>query len=128
MRKFSVVIQQVLVIFAVLVLPSILLFMSYANSIADSSTRERENAVQSSLQYVNQTFGLLADTAHSEAVRISASEDYITAVTDFQYYDQVIQNIDLKTVSSPLLIVWQPSNLLTKGCATFIYIPWTQTM
>ena len=59
MRKFSVVIQQVLVIFAVLVLPSILLFMSYANSIADSSTRERENAVQSSLQYVNQTFGLL---------------------------------------------------------------------
>lgn len=53
MRKFSVVIQQVLVIFAVLVLPSILLFMSYANSIADSSTRERENAVQSSLQYVN---------------------------------------------------------------------------
>ncbi len=96
MRKFSVVIQQVLVIFAVLVLPSILLFMSYANSIADSSTRERENAVQSSLQYVNQTFGLLADTAHSEAVRISASEDYITAVTDFQYYDQVIQNIDLQ--------------------------------
>ena len=96
MRKFSVVIQQALVNFAVLVLPAILLFISYANSIADSSTRERENAVQSSLQYVNQTFGLLADTAHSEAVRISASEDYITAVTDFQYYDQVIQNVDLQ--------------------------------
>ena len=74
MRKFSVVIQQVLVNFAVLVLPAILLFLSYANSITDSSTRERENAVQRSLQYVNQTFGLLADTAHSEAVRISASE------------------------------------------------------
>ena len=96
MRKFSVVIQQVLVNFAVLVLPAILLFLSYANSITDSSTRERENAVQRSLQYVNQTFGLLADTAHSEAVRISASEDYITAVTDFQYYDQVIQNVDLQ--------------------------------
>lgn len=95
MRKFSVVVQQMLVVFVVLILPAVLLFASYTNAITNLSTMERENSVRSSLQYINQTFGLLADTAHSEAVRISASEDYITAVTDFQDYDQVVRNVDL---------------------------------
>lgn len=96
MKKFSVVTLQILIVSLLLVIPVTLLFASYANHIANIAVTESEKNAQNNLAYVNQTFGLLADSAQSEAVRISSSKDYITAVNDLSSYDQIIQDIDLR--------------------------------
>lgn len=96
MRKFSLLFQQLLLIGIALVLPVIWLFTSYANQITFLSMQERKNSVQSNLEYIHQVFELLADTASAEAMRITSSEDYITAATDFKFYDQVMRNAELQ--------------------------------
>ena len=96
MKKFSAVTLQIFVVLICLILPISLLFVSYARHVTDLAITESEKSAQTNMAYVKRTFDLLADYAQTEAVRISSSKDYITAVNDLASYDQIIQNVDLK--------------------------------
>ena len=96
MKKFSVITLQTLVVLLCIVLPVILLFSSYSGNILHVALSESERGAQNTLSYVRNTFEILTDFAQSEAIRISASKDYITEASLVFSYDQVIQNVDLR--------------------------------
>lgn len=100
MKKFSVVTLQLILVLLCLVLPVSLCFSSYADRVIHLAVIESTESAQEKLTYVKQLFEQLADSARTEAVRISASEDYISDFQTVSSYADIIQDVDLKKAAS----------------------------
>lgn len=96
MRKLSIVFLQFFLAFLCFILPMIFFFLSYANHVTSLAIESSKINAQNNLQYVKGTFDLLTESVRTEAVRISSSNDYITAVKDVTEYDQIVADVSLQ--------------------------------
>lgn len=103
MAKFSVVTLLCILVVVCIILPISLCFSYYANSVNHLVVIESIENAEEKLSYVKQIFEQLADSAQTEAVRISASEKYMSNMQAISSYADIIQDIDLKNEATDVV-------------------------
>lgn len=96
MRKISIVFLQLFLAFVCFILPMVFFFLSYANHVTSLAIESGKTNAENNLHYVKSTFDLLTESVRTEAVRISSSNDYITAVKDVMEYDQIVADVSVQ--------------------------------